>query len=290
MDLTMVKQEQGETLQQYMHCFFDKRATIVDITDKQVNECFQDGLYHHRTFKDFGRHHPSSITKLKDMITSWVDEEDKANAKYDFVPSKSKTTRVATTITRIKGVATTTTTTTTRVLTTSASQTTLSRPYSPAKDNSKKTSGGFRDLLKEKCHWHQDGNHTTDQCYQLRRALKDIPEPWHPHNKKGKKKVNEGNGDFQEPDKIVNVLFGGLPTKRAQKLTLREVLSIEPVVTTPLRWSEIPITFSCADQWTNFSEPGRFPLILNLVVAGSRLTKVLIDSVSGLDVLFTKTL
>jgi hypothetical protein len=145
-------------------------------------------------------------------------------------------------------------------------------------------------LLKEKCHWHQDGNHTTDQCYQLRRALKDIPEPWHPHNKKGKKKVNEGNGDFQEPDKIVNVLFGGLPTKRAQKLTLREVLSIEPVVTTPLRWSEIPITFSCADQWTNFSEPGRFPLILNLVVAGSRLTKVLIDSVSGLDVLFTKTL
>jgi transcriptional accessory protein Tex/SPT6 len=90
MDLTMVKQEQGETLQQYMHCFFDKRATIVDITDKQVNECFQDGLYHHRTFEDFGRHHPSSITKLKDMITSWVDEEDKANAKYDFVPSKSK--------------------------------------------------------------------------------------------------------------------------------------------------------------------------------------------------------
>jgi hypothetical protein len=43
----------------------------------------------------------------------------------------------------------------------------------PAKDNSKKTSGGFEDSLKEKCPWHLDGNHTTEQCYQLRRALKD---------------------------------------------------------------------------------------------------------------------
>jgi hypothetical protein len=31
-----------------------------------------------------------------------------------------------------------------------------------AKDNSKKTSGGFKDLLKEKCPWHLDGNHTTE--------------------------------------------------------------------------------------------------------------------------------
>jgi hypothetical protein len=34
MDLAMVKQEQGETLRQYMWRFFDKRATIVDVTDK----------------------------------------------------------------------------------------------------------------------------------------------------------------------------------------------------------------------------------------------------------------
>jgi hypothetical protein len=37
-----------------------------------------------------------------------------------------------------------------------------------AKDNSKKTSGGFKDLLKKKCPWHLEGNHTTEQCYQLR--------------------------------------------------------------------------------------------------------------------------
>jgi hypothetical protein len=65
--------------------------------------------------------------------------------------------------------------------------------------------------LAERDLWHLDGNHTTEQCYQLRRALKDTLEPRHPHDKKGKKKTDKGNGDFQEPDKTVNVLFGGLP-------------------------------------------------------------------------------
>jgi hypothetical protein len=89
---------------------------------------------------------------------------------------------------------------------------------------------------------------------------------------------------------MVNVLFSGLPNRQAQKATRREVLNIEPVVPTPLRWSEVPITFSRADQWTSFSEPGWFPLVLKPVVAGSRLNKVLIDGGSGLNVLFTKTL
>jgi hypothetical protein len=88
----------------------------------------------------------------------------------------------------------------------------------------------------------------------------------------------------------VNVLFGGLPTTRSQKGTKREVLNIEPAVATPLRWSDVPITFSRVNQWTSFSEPGRFPLVLKPVVAGSRLNKVLINGGSGLNVLFTKTL
>jgi hypothetical protein len=67
-------------------------------------------------------------------------------------------------------------------------------------------------------------------------------------------------------------------------------MSIEPAVPTPLRWSEVPITFSRANQWTSFSEPGQFPLVLKPVVAGSKLSKDLIDGGSGLNVLFTKTL
>jgi hypothetical protein len=224
------------------------------------------------------------------MITSWADEEDKANAKYDAIRGKNKQNQGG-------GSGS------------NANQggrnnnyyyysgpNRKRKPYNtvaaiqrPAKGNSKKNSGGFKDSLKEKCPWHPNGNHTTEQCYQLRHALKDTPEPPHPHDQKDKKKDGDNN-NFQEPDKTVNVLFGGLPSRREQMATRREVMSIEPVVPTPLRWSEVPITFSHADQWTSFSEPGWFPLVLKSVVAGSKLNKVLIDGRRGLNVLFTKTL
>jgi hypothetical protein len=77
-------------LRQYMRCFCDKRATTVDVIDKEVINLFQDGIYHCCTFADFSRRRPSSITKLKDMITSWADEKDKANAKYNSIHGKSK--------------------------------------------------------------------------------------------------------------------------------------------------------------------------------------------------------
>jgi hypothetical protein len=233
-----------------MRCFFDKRATVINVTDKEVIDLFQDGLYHHRMFEDFGRLCPSSITKLKDMITSWADKEDKANAKYGSIRCKSMHN------TGGNGNNTNNNTRDHRGRNNNYSSpnrkrkpdNTVAAIQRHAKDNSKKTSGIFKDLLKEKCLWHLEGNHTTEQCYQLRRALKDTIDPRPPHNKKGKKKADEGNDDFQEPDKTVNILFGGLPNRRSQKATRREVLSIKPAVLTHLRWSEVPITFSRADQ------------------------------------------
>jgi hypothetical protein len=73
-------------------------------------------------------------------------------------------------------------------------------------------------------------------------------------------------------------------------LLLREILSIEPVVSRPLRWSEVPISFSRTDQWTSFFEPGKFPLVLDPVVAEVKLTRVLINGRSGLNLIFTSTL
>jgi hypothetical protein len=197
MDLAMVKQEQGETLRKYMRCFFDKRATVVDVTDKEVIDLFQDGLYHRSTFEDFGCRLPSSITNLKDMITSRADEEEKANAKYDAIHGKNKqNTGGSNNNNRDQG----------------GHNNNYSGPnynrkpnnivvaiQRPVKDNSKKTSGGFKDLLKEKCPWHLEGNHTTEQCYQLHRALKDSPNPWPPHDKKVKKKAARETATSKNP-------------------------------------------------------------------------------------------
>jgi hypothetical protein len=176
MDLRMVKQEQGKTLRQYMRRFFDKRATVVNVTDKEVIDLLQDRLYHHRTFEDFGRRRPSSITKLKDMITSWADEEDKENAKYDSIPGKSKAQHGCEQQQQQQqgsgGHNNNNYSGPNRKRKPDNTVVAIQRP-----DNSKKTSGGFKDLLKEKCPWHLEGNHTTEQCYQLRRALKDTPDP-----------------------------------------------------------------------------------------------------------------
>jgi hypothetical protein len=218
MDLAMVKQEQGKTLRQYMWRFFDKRVTVIDVTDKEIIDLFQGRLYHHRTFEDFGCYRPSSIIKLKDMITSWADEEDKANAKYGSICDKSKNnTGGNNNNNNNKDHGGRNNNNYSGLNRKRKPDNTVAAIQRPAKDNSKKTSGVFKDLVKEKCPWHLDNNHTTEQCYQLWRALKDTPDPRPPHDKKGKKKVNKGNGDFQEPDKTVNVLFGGTTLQELPK-------------------------------------------------------------------------
>jgi hypothetical protein len=194
MDLAMLKQEQCEALRKYMRCLFDKRATVVDVTDKEVIDLLQDGLYHRRTFEDFGRRRRSSITHLKDMITSWADEEDKTNGKFNAIHGKSKQNTGGNNnnngnqggrINNYSGP--------NRKRKPDNIVAAIQRPV---KEKSKKTSGGFKDLLKEKCPWHLDSNHTTEQCYHLLRELKDTLEPWHPHDKKCKKKADECNDDF----------------------------------------------------------------------------------------------
>jgi hypothetical protein len=193
-----------------MCCFFDKRATVVDVTDKEVIDLFQDGLYHRRTFEDFGRHRPRSIPHLKDMITSWADEEDKANAKYDAILGKSKQNQGGSSGNNVNQGGRNSNNNNYYYCSgpncMRNPDNTVAAIQRPAKENSKKNSGGFKDLLKERCPWHPNGNHTTEQCYQPRHALKDAPEPPHPHDKKGKKKEGDNN-DFQEPDKTVNALF-----------------------------------------------------------------------------------
>jgi hypothetical protein len=142
---------------------------------------------------------------------------------------------------------------------------------------------------------HPKSKHTLFHCISLHKSL-NAPLP--DQDNKGKDKDDEegdktGAQGYQDPKNVVNVIFAGdraFPTKHVQKLTLREILSIERAIQRPLRYSEVPISFSREDQWTSFSEPGKFPLVLDPVVAGSQLTRVLIDGWSGLNLLFASTL
>jgi hypothetical protein len=147
-----------------MRLFFDQRAMVVDVTEKEVIDLFQDGLYHRRTFEDFDRCRPSSITKLKDMITSWADEEDNANAKYDAIHGKiNNNLGGSNNNTRDQGDHHNNNNSGPNRK--RKPDNTVAAIQRPTKDNLKKTSGGFKDLLKEKCPWHLEGNNTTEQWY-----------------------------------------------------------------------------------------------------------------------------
>jgi hypothetical protein len=123
--------------------------------------------------------------------------------------------------------------------------------------------------------WHT--NHTFEECTTIQKA-------WGPpSNKKDNSKKDKDNdkgkgptgNDYQDADKVVTVIFGGASlseSKREKKLQLREIMAVEPPTPTFLKWSKVPITFSRANQWSSFSNPGRYPLVLDPVVVNARLT------------------
>jgi hypothetical protein len=167
---------------------------------------------------------------------------------------------------------------------------------SPGKKST--TQEEFEKLLQKKCSWHPGANHAVIDCYHLRRTFSNFGGAKKDKKPMDKEPEDDDQGDqgrnpkFQDASKIVNVIFGGdgdFGSTREQKLLLREIMSIEPAAPRPLRWSEVPISFSHDDQWTSSSEPGKFPLVLDPVVAKVRLTKVLIDNGSGLNLIFTST-
>ena len=55
-------------------------------------------------------------------------------------------------------------------------------------------------------------------------------------------------------------------------------------------WSEIPITFSRANQWADIPYTGHFPLVLDATVQKVLFRKVLVDGGSALNLLFAGAL
>ena len=57
-----------------------------------------------------------------------------------------------------------------------------------------------------------------------------------------------------------------------------------------LSWSESLITFDQRDHPSCVARPGRYPLVVDPIVCKKRLTKVLMDGGSGLNILYIDTL
>ena len=88
------------------------------------------------------------------------------------------------------------------------------------------------------------------ECSIIRKSLQStLPDaPKKKQNKDDEDDKKDPDG-FQQQQNVVNLIFGGDPSfsKRTQKLLLREILSVETAIQRPLKYSEVPITFSRED-------------------------------------------
>jgi hypothetical protein len=77
---------------------------------------------------------------------------------------------------------------------------------------------------------------------------------------------------------------------RHRKQERREVCSMKVVAPVYLDWSDKPITFDQGDHPDYVPSPGRYPLIVDPVIGNVRLTKVLMDGGSNLNIIYAETL
>jgi hypothetical protein len=55
-------------LRSYTQHFFDTRATIANISDEDVIDCFQNGFTERHLYRNFGRNRPKTIVELRNMM------------------------------------------------------------------------------------------------------------------------------------------------------------------------------------------------------------------------------
>ena len=68
------------------------------------------------------------------------------------------------------------------------------------------------------------------------------------------------------------------------------VYTTEPATPAFLRWLESAITFDRTDHPESIPHPWRYPLMVDLIIGTKRLTKVLKDGGSGLDIMYAEML
>ena len=87
----------------------------------------------------------------------------------------------------------------------------------------------------------------------------------------------------------MNMIYATHIPKRERKRTLRDVYAVEPVAPKFNPWSSFPITFDRRDHPTSIRHGGSAALVLDPIIDGFHLTRVLMDGGSSLNLLYQDT-
>jgi hypothetical protein len=152
----------------------------------------------------------------------------------------------------------------------------------------------FDKMLKELCPYHQGPvKHTLEECVMLQRYFHKARPPaegdrGHDNDKKEGNKAEE----FPEVHDCFMIYDGQVAnvSARHRKQERREVCSVKVAAPVYLDWSNKPITFDQGDHPDCVPSPGKYPLVVDPVIGNVRLTKVLMDGGSSLNIIYAETL
>jgi hypothetical protein len=152
----------------------------------------------------------------------------------------------------------------------------------------------FDKMLKESYPYHQGPvKHTLEECVMLRHYFHKAGPPTgdvkgQDNNKKEGDKVEE----FLEVHSCF-MIYGGQvanASARHRKQEHREVCSVKVAAPVYLDWSDKSITYDQGDHPNCMPSPGKYPLVVDPVTGNARLTKVLMDGGSSLNIIYAETL
>jgi hypothetical protein len=149
-------------------------------------------------------------------------------------------------------------------------------------------------MLKESCPYHRGPvKHTLEECDMLwRYFIKAGPSAEGGKDQGNNKKGGDKDEEFPEVHDCF-MIYGGQvanASTRHHKQERQEVCSVKVAAPIYLHWSDKPITFDQGDHPDYVPSPGTYPLVVDPVIGNARLTKVLMDRGSSLNIIYAETL
>jgi hypothetical protein len=293
-DLRSYRQQPGESLRYYIQQFSKQRTELPNITDSDVIGAFLAGTTCRDLVSKLGRKTPTKASELMDIAPKFASGQEAVEAIFrkDKQPQGRQQEDV---------------------LEASAQRGTKKKSKKKAQAkrdaadanlvaavehrNPRKPPGGanlFDKMLKESCPYHEGPvKHTIEECVMLRRYFHKARPP--AEDSKGQDN-NKKDGDKEEEFPEVHdcfMIYGGQvanASARHRKQERREVCSMKVAVPVYLDWSNKPITFDRGDHPNCVPSPGRYPLVVDPVIGNARLTKVLMDGGSNINIIYAETL
>ena len=139
--------------------------------------------------------------------------------------------------------------------------------------------------LRQTCKSHQQRMLSLQEGRQLNAEHKGRETPSEDEDEPRQQNTG-GQKKFPPEVKTVNMIH---VTKRRSKHALRDIRAVEPVTPKFNPWLACPITFDHRDHPTSTRHEGLAALVLDPIINGYHLTRVLMDGGSSLNLIYQGT-